>query len=144
MLPIPFERRVSKQSLKDRINSKSEFEDLLKKVQRSLPVIIKLHEDFIKMTEDPLFDDIQTLTNSFDLDVRSEMNFAILLFSTGKVCKYISLAYYIFLLALLCCCLILDNEGLLKNKQTMLTIFNVLCTSNLPLIIWRGLSQPAV
>lgn len=59
----------------------------MKQVRQSITVIIKLHNDFASMTGYPLFDEIQTIITSYKLDVRSEINIAVLLFATGKVIK---------------------------------------------------------
>jgi hypothetical protein len=99
-LPIPFEKKVSKLSIKERIRSHSSLESLLVEVPKSISVIIKLHNDFKNMMTDALVDQIQTFMATNKLDVRSEINLAALLYSTGKVCmkifsryRYLYLAY---------------------------------------------------
>ena len=85
MLPIPFQKREGKQTISQRIEGRRKFENLLKSAPKSIGVLVKLHEAFTKMTESPLFKDVEEEIHGLDLDVRSQSNFAVLLFSTGKV-----------------------------------------------------------
>ena len=87
MLPIPFEKKRARMSLKDRIDNKSKLENLLEQVAQSITVVIGLHDDLTKMTEDPLFQVIEDAMSKHELDVRSELNLAVLMFTTGMVCK---------------------------------------------------------
>ena len=87
-LPIPFEKKTSRLSIKEGINSHSTLESLLVEVPKSISVIIKLHGDFKNMMTDVLFDKIHDFMTTSKLDVRSELNLAALLYATGKVCMY--------------------------------------------------------
>ena len=86
MLPIPFGKRtIGKKRIKERLEGKSQLEDLLKDLPKSVSVILKLHNDYAAMTNDVLFNVIQDVVEAMEIDVRSEANFSVLLFSTGKV-----------------------------------------------------------
>lgn len=68
------------------------FEDLLKSAPKSVGILVKLNQAFTKMTESHLFKNIDKEIEGLDLDVRSQSDFVVLLFSTGKVAiqtKYI-------------------------------------------------------
>lgn len=89
MLPIPFQKREGKaQSISERLEGRRKFESLLQTAPKSVGVLVKLHEAFTSMTKSPLFKNIEEEIEGFDLDVRTQSNFAVLLFSTGKVTLY--------------------------------------------------------
>ena len=67
------------------MEGRRKFEELLKLAPKGVGVLVKLHQAFAKMTESPLFKNIEEETEGLDLDVCSQSNFAVLLFSTGKV-----------------------------------------------------------
>lgn len=86
MLPIPFGKRtIGKKRIKERLEGKSQLEDLLKDLPKSVSVILKLYNDYEEMTKDVLFNAIQDVVEEMVVDVRSEANFSVLLFTTGKV-----------------------------------------------------------
>ena len=85
MLPIPFQKREGKQTISQRMEGRRKFEELLKLAPKGVGVLVKLHQTFAKMTESPLLKNIEEETEGLDLDVCSQSNFAVLLFSTGKV-----------------------------------------------------------
>ena len=85
-LPLPFQKRQGRQSISERLDGRRIFEEALTESPKSIGVIIKLHEQFLKMTKDPLFKEIESFVQPLGLDVRSEANYAVLLYSTGKVC----------------------------------------------------------
>ena len=86
MLPIPFGKRtIGKKRIKERLEGESQLEDLLKDLPKSVSVILKLHNDYEEMTKDVLFNAIQDVVEEMVVDVRSEANFSVLLFTTGKV-----------------------------------------------------------
>ena len=85
MLPIPFQKRERKQSISERLEGRKKFETLLKSAPKSLGAIIRLHEAYESMTESPLFKVIEEEIQALELDVRTQSNFAVLLYSTGKV-----------------------------------------------------------
>ncbi|XP_067020202.1 uncharacterized protein [Acropora muricata] len=92
MLPIPFGKRtIGKKRIKERLEGKSQLEDLLKDLPKSVSVILKLHNDYAAMTKDVLFNVIQDVVEAMEIDVRSEANFSVLLFSTGKILQHIGL-----------------------------------------------------
>ena len=84
-LPIPFGKREGSESIGERIEGRQKFEETLSKTPRSVGVMIKLHGAYKTMTKDPLFKDIGAVVQNEGLDVRSEANFAVLPYSTGKV-----------------------------------------------------------
>ena len=85
MLPIPFNRRKGKQSISERLEGRRKCEKLLQSAPKSVNVIIKLHEAFESMSRSPLFKTIEEEIQALDLDVSMQSNFAVLLYSTGKV-----------------------------------------------------------
>ena len=85
MIPIPFQKREGKQSISERLEGKQRFEAFLRAAPKSVGVFIKLHEAFEEMTKSPLFKTIEQEIQQLDLDVRSQSNLAVLLYSTGKV-----------------------------------------------------------
>ena len=52
-----------------------------------MSVVLKLHNDYEGMTKAVFFNVIQDVVEVMEVDVRSEANFSVLLFSTGKVRK---------------------------------------------------------
>ena len=55
MLPIPFGKRtIGKKRIKERLEGKSQLEDLLKDLPKSVSVILKLYNDYEGMTKDVL------------------------------------------------------------------------------------------
>ena len=72
-------------SLKDRIDGRVKLDEALQNVKKSISVIIKLHADYKEMTSTEKFEEIQEIVQPQNLDVRSEMNLAVLLYTTRKV-----------------------------------------------------------
>lgn len=66
---------------------KAALQDVLNKAVCSIGTIIELKDSFKNMKEDPLFVEICPLLEKSNLDMRSQLNYALLLFSTGKVIK---------------------------------------------------------
>ena len=92
MLPIFLQKGEGKQTISQRMKGWRKFEDLLKYAPKSVGILVKLNQAFTKMTESPLFKNIDKKIEGLDLDVRSQSDFVVLLFSTGKVAiqtKYI-------------------------------------------------------
>lgn len=85
MLPIPFQKREGKQSISERLEGRKRFEALLQSAPKSLGVITRLHEAYENMTDSPLLKAIEEEIQALELDVRTQSNFAVLLYSTGKV-----------------------------------------------------------
>lgn len=76
MLPIPFRKRtIGKKRIKERMEGRSQPEDLLREVPKSVSVVLKLHHDYKQMTKDTLFSAIQDVVEEMGLDVRGEVNF---------------------------------------------------------------------
>lgn len=78
---IPFERISGVQKLA----LEASLQPLLNKAVLSVGTLIELREDFEKMCNDALFQEICPILEKSQLDLRSQMNYALLLFSTGKV-----------------------------------------------------------
>ena len=66
---------------------KAALQDVLNKAVCSIGTIIELKDTFKNMRDDPLFVEICPLLEKSNLDMRSQLNYALLLFSTGKVIK---------------------------------------------------------
>ena len=84
---IPFQRIGEFQTLQGSLKLKAALQDVLNKAVCSIGTIIELKDSFKNMKEDPLFVEICPLLEKSDLDMRSQLNYALLLFSTGKVVK---------------------------------------------------------
>lgn len=55
MLPIPFGKRtIGKKRIEERLEGKSQLEDMLKDLPKSVSVILKLYNDYEGMTKDVL------------------------------------------------------------------------------------------
>ena len=81
MLPIPF----GKKWIEERLEGKSQLENLLKDIPKSVSVVLKLHNNYEGKTKDVLFNAIQDVVEEMEVDVRSKANFSALLLTTGKV-----------------------------------------------------------
>lgn len=82
---IPFERISGVQKLEGSLALEASLQPLLNKAVLSVGTLIELREDFEKMCNDALFQEICSILEKSQLDLRSQMNYALLLFSTGKV-----------------------------------------------------------
>lgn len=88
ILPVPFARKDGGiGGLRGRLSGRVEFYSLLKESPKSIGVILRLHDDFLNMADDPLMEEIEGHLEPLGLDVRSEENVAALMYSTGKVCE---------------------------------------------------------
>ena len=86
MLPIPFGKRtIGKKWIKKRLEGKSQLENLLKDIPKSVSVVLKLHNNYEGKTKDVLLNAIQDVVEEMEVDVRSKANFSALLLKTGKV-----------------------------------------------------------
>ena len=86
MLPIPFwKRTIGKKWIKERLEGKSQLENLLKDIPKSVSVVLKLHNNYEGKTKNVLFNAIQDVVEEMEVDVRSKANFSVLLLTTGKV-----------------------------------------------------------
>ena len=84
---IPFEKITGIQTLQGSLQLKATLQPLLNKAVLSVGTLIELREDFRNMQEDPLFKEICPILEKSGLDMRSQLNYALLLFSVGKVCN---------------------------------------------------------
>ena len=73
------------QTLDGSLALKASLQPLLNKAELSVGTLIELREDFRKMQNDVLFQKICPILEKSQLDMRSQLNYALLLFSTGKV-----------------------------------------------------------
>ena len=86
MLPIPFGKRtIGKKRIEERLEGKSQLENLQKDIPKSVSVVLKLHNNYEGKTKDVLFNAIQDVVEEMEVDVRSKANFSALLLTTGKV-----------------------------------------------------------
>ena len=82
---IPFQRVSQFQTLQGSLELKASLQPVLTKAVHSVGVLIELRDDFKNMRDDSLFQEINYLLENSQLDMRSQLNYALLLFSTGKV-----------------------------------------------------------
>ena len=73
------------QTLEGSLALKASLQPLLNKAVLSVGTLIELREDFGNMRNDALFQEICPILEKSKLDMRSQLNYALLLFSTGKV-----------------------------------------------------------
>lgn len=85
MAVIPFASQKDEMSLSRRL----ELEELLfqakLEAQKSVGVILELKNDYDNIHKDLLFKTVDVMLSKFDIDSRTKMNYALLLYSTGKV-----------------------------------------------------------
>lgn len=67
------------------MEGKSQLENLLKDIPKSVSVVLKLHHNYEGKTKDVLFNAIQDVAEEMEVDVRSKANFSALLLTTRKV-----------------------------------------------------------
>lgn len=67
------------------MEGKSQLENLLKDIPKSVSVVLKLHNNYKGKTKDVLFNAIQDVAEEMEVDVRGKANFSALLLTTGKV-----------------------------------------------------------
>lgn len=74
------------QTLKKSLELKAALQPVLKKSVLSVGTLPKLRDDFIDMKEDPLFQNqISPLLEGSSFDMRTQLHYALLLYSIGKV-----------------------------------------------------------
>ena len=86
---IPFTEIDQDQSLENCILIDEELKRITGDLLKSVGVFLELASEFDVMYKDPLFRNITSQVKGNKLDVRSQFNYALLLYSTGKVCNYI-------------------------------------------------------
>ncbi len=84
---IPFSRiKKAKHSLVNSLNLQTRMKEIVPVLLKSIGVILEIGDDFLHMREDPLFQEvIDTIDEVKDLDMRTQCNYAVLLYSTAKV-----------------------------------------------------------
>ena len=83
---VPFERISEVQTLKKSLELKAALQPVLR---RAVLSVGKLRDDFREMKEDPLFlSEISPVLGCSALDMRTHLNYALLLYSVGKVCNF--------------------------------------------------------
>jgi len=84
---IPFQRISQFQTLQGSLQLRASLQPALRKAILRVGTLIELQDDFKSMREDVLFQEIKPLLEKSQLDMRTQLNYALLLFSTGKVWK---------------------------------------------------------
>ena len=82
---IPFKKVTDRQTLEGCLNLRADLKPVLEKSVLNVGTLIELRSSFVTMREDGLFKEICSLMAESSLDMRSQMNYALLLYSTGKV-----------------------------------------------------------
>lgn len=73
------------QTIEGSLARKASLQLLLSKAVLSVGTLIELREDFENMWKDALFQEICPILEKSQLDMRSQLNYVLLLFSTWKV-----------------------------------------------------------
>ena len=79
---IPFTKVTSKQTLEGCLKIKAELQPVLEKTVLTVGTLIELRSPFAIMGDDDLFLEISSIMSKLNLDMRSQMNYALLLYST--------------------------------------------------------------
>ena len=82
---IPFQQINKSQTLESCLDLKASLQPLLRKAVLSLGILVEMSDEFEAMRQDVLFKEICILIGQAGLDMWSQLNYALLLFSTGKV-----------------------------------------------------------
>ena len=83
---IPFSGIERKENMEDSLNLQVELKPLLDRAVYSICIILKLLKSFSNLRGDNIFKEALTMTGFMDgLDIRTQLNYVFLLFSTGKV-----------------------------------------------------------
>lgn len=88
---IPFQRISQFQTLQGSLQLRASLQPALRKAILSVGTLLELEEDFKSMREDVLFHEINPLLEKSQLDMRTQLNYALLLFSTGKILEKLCL-----------------------------------------------------
>lgn len=89
---VPFERISEVQTLKKSLELKAALQPVLRRAVLSVGKLIELRDDFREMKEDPLFlSEISPVLECSALDMRTQLNFALLLYSVGKILDNVAL-----------------------------------------------------
>ena len=82
---IPLNKVSGNQRLEHCLSLKAELQPVLQRTVLSVGTLIELRSFFATMKEDDLFKEICDIMGKTRLDMRSQMNYALVLFATGKV-----------------------------------------------------------
>ena len=84
---IPFSKvKKGKDSLQNCFNLQKELKAVLPRLMMSVGVVLEMATDFLEIQRDPLFQEVtQTIEQIENLDMRTQCNYALLLYSMGKV-----------------------------------------------------------
>ena len=82
---IPFNKISGIQTLQGSLSLKAALQPLLSKAELSIGTLLELEKEFQVMQDSELFKKICTILEGSNMDMRSQLNYALLLFSTGKV-----------------------------------------------------------
>lgn len=84
---IPFNKVSKKQTLQKCLELQSRLKKVLQSVIKSAGVVLERDASFTNMENDGLFSEILEAVQEEDdgLDMRTQYNYALVLFSTGKV-----------------------------------------------------------
>ena len=83
---IPFEKiSTGRQSLESSLDLRARLQPLLQSAVLSVGTLIELEMSFRNMREEKIFKVVSEAVSACGLDVRSQLNYALVLFSTGKV-----------------------------------------------------------
>ena len=84
---IPFNKVSKKQTLQKCLELQSRLKKVLQSVKKSAGVVLELGSSFNNMENDGLFREILEAVQEEEdgLDMRTQYNYALVLFSTGKV-----------------------------------------------------------
>lgn len=82
---IPFNPISKVQTLESCLDLKAKLHPLLEKAVLSIGTMVELRSAFEGMREDDIFKDICSLMNNTQLDMRSQLNYELILFATRKV-----------------------------------------------------------
>ena len=82
---IPLNKVSGNQRLEPCLSLKAELQPVLQRTILSVGTLIELRSSFTTMKEDGLFKEICDIMGETRLDMRSQMNYALVLFANGKV-----------------------------------------------------------
>ena len=81
----PLNKVSGNQRLEPCLSLKAELQPVLQRTILSVGTLIELRSSFTTMKEDGLFKEICDIMGETRLDMRSQMNYALVLFANGKV-----------------------------------------------------------
>ena len=84
---IPFQEIKEEENLETCISLDEKLKTITKDLAGSVGVFLELGQEFDAMHQDPMFKIIASRVKGNKLDVRAQFNYALLLYSTGKVSR---------------------------------------------------------